>query len=275
MKLLDGKTAIVTGAAAPRGIGRATAHRLAKEGACVIVTDVASTGTTDASGASNAQRLAEIVELIEQDGGRALALEVDVTKRQDIARCLEKTREVFGGFDVLVNNAGTTVGTGPFLEATESDWETSFQVNLLGPMKFCQAVIPCFQAAGGGVIVNVGSTGSLGAEAGFGAYTAMKHGVIGLTKTIAAEFGGQGIRCNAVCPGYTMTDMHMGVNTRIAAENGLPVETVMEQRYAGVALRRAGMPEEVADVITYLAGPASSYVTGVALPVAGGLSVGL
>ena len=200
---------------------------------------------------------------------------MDVTQRSQIEQCLLSVREALGSLDILVNNAGTTVGTGPFLNASEEDWETSFQVNLLGPMKFCQAVIPHFREAGGGVIVNVGSTGSLGAETGFGAYTAMKHGVIGLTKTIAAEFGHEGIRCNAVCPGYTMTDMHMGANTRIAGERNMPVGAVMEQRYAGVALRRAGEPEEVADAIAYLASPASSYVTGIALPVAGGVPFGL
>ncbi len=275
MKLLDGKTAIVTGAAAPRGIGRAAAHRLARDGASVVVTDIATSGDADSGDVSNLNRLKEIANEVERDGGRALALEVDVTQRTQIEQCLLDACDAFGSVDILVNNAGTTVGTGPFLDATEGDWETSFQVNLLGPMKFCQAVIPHFRNAGGGVIVNVGSTGSLGAEAGFGAYTAMKHGVIGLTKTIAAEFGHEGIRCNAVCPGYTLTDMHMGVNKRIARQRDMPVDAVMKQRYAGVALRRAGTPEEVADAIAYLASPASSYVTGIALPVAGGVSVGL
>lgn len=274
-KPLKGKTAIVTGAAAPRGIGRAAAHRLAADGAAVVVTDIAARGDGDDRGPGHLDRLAEIVDRIESNGGRALALEADVTDGVQIQQCLQNTLKTLGSIDVLVNNAGTTVGTGPFLESTYGDWERSFQVNLLGPMKFCQAVIPHFREAGGGVIVNVGSTGSLGAEGGFGAYTAMKHGVIGLTKTIAAEFGPEGIRCNAVCPGYTMTDMHMGANTRIAGERGLSVEAVMEQRYAGVALRRAGTPEEVADAIAYLAGPASSYVTGVALPAAGGLPFGL
>ena len=141
-------------------------------------------------------------------------------------------------------------------------------------MTFCQAIIPELRAVGGGAIVNIGSTGSLGAEAGFGAYTAMKHGIIGLTKTIAAEFGSDGIRCNAVCPGYIMTDMHAAVNARLAIEHETPISEVMAQRYASVALRRAGTPQEVAEAVSYLAGPSSSYVTGVALPIAGGVPVG-
>lgn len=213
--------------------------------------------------------------VIDRGGGTAIAIEVDVTIGAEIERCVLKTQERFGRIDVLVNNAGTTRGTGPFLDATEDDWEASFRVNLLGPMRFCQAVIPCFRTVGGGAIVNVGSTGSLGADAGFGAYTAMKHGVVGLTKTIAAEFGNQGIRCNVICPGYVMTDMHAGVNARIAQERGISIEDVMLDRYTSVAMRRAATPGEVADAVAYFAGPSSSYVTGVALPIAGGLPVGL
>ena len=270
-----GKTAIVTGAAAPKGIGRAAALRLARDGAAVVVTDVAGDLAVEGSRRCKLELLTSLAEEIEKSGGTANALEVDVTHPDHIDRCIRITRERFERLDILVNNAGTTVGTGPFLDTTAADWSSSFQVNLLGPMRFCQAAIPELRLAGGGAIVNIGSTGSLGAEAGFGAYTAMKHGIIGLTKTIAAEFGDQGIRCNAVCPGFIMTDMHAAVNARLAEEEQTPVDEIMERRYAQVSLRRAGTPEEVAEAIAYLAGPQSSYVTGIALPVAGGVPVGL
>ena len=142
-------------------------------------------------------------------------------------------------------------------------------------MMLTQAVLPMMQAQGAGAIVNIGSTGSLGAEPGFGAYTAMKHGLIGLTKTIAAEFGVDGIRCNAVCPGYVNTDMHMAANTRLAQEAGVALQAIKARRYSSVALRRAGDPAEVADAVAYLAGPQSRYVTGVALPVSGGTPPGI
>ncbi len=272
---LSGTTAIVTGAAAPDGIGRATALLLAERGASVVVTDVAGDLVVGQTTRSKLDLLDDLAAAITSLGVSSVALEVDVTKPAPIHRCVALARDIPGKLGILVNNAGTTVGSGPFLDASPADWTVSFQVNLLGPAMFCQAVIPAFQAAGGGVIVNVGSTGSLGAEAGFGAYTAMKHGIIGLTKTIAAEFGEAGIRCNAVCPGYIMTDMHKEANERLARETAAPVDAVMAGRYEAVALGRAGTPDEVAETICYLAGPEASYVTGVALPIAGGLSVGL
>lgn len=275
MKPLENKVAIITGASAPNGIGRATAMQLAKDGAKVIVTDIS--GWLDLKG-SQVEKL-DLLNLVVQDireaGGDAVSVEVDVTKEVDIENCVQCALSEFGRLDILVNNAGTTIGTGNFLESRAEDWMTSFQVNLLGSMLFSQAVIPAFRQVGGGSIVNVGSTGSLGAEAGFGAYTAMKHGLIGLTKTVAAEFGCEGIRCNAVCPGYTNTDMHMAVNARLAAEQTASIEEIMGQRYESVAMRRAGAPEEVAKAISYLAGPLSSYVTGVALPVSGGVPFGI
>lgn len=275
MKPLAGKTAIITGAAAPRGIGRATALRLAEDGATVVLTDIAGLLKIDGAEIQKLDLLTELATEISNSGGQALALEVDVSKAADIETCVSTAQEHFGGIDILVNNAGTTIGTGAFLDSTCDEWQKSFQINLLGPMMFCQTVIPVFKTGGGGVIVNVGSTGSLGAEAGFGAYTAMKHGIVGLTKTIAAEFGDQNIRCNVVCPGYVMTDMHMAANTRIASERGVSIDEIKTERYAGVALQRAGAPEEIADAIAYLAGPASSYITGIALPISGGTPVGL
>ena len=142
-------------------------------------------------------------------------------------------------------------------------------------MMLCKAFIPLMRKNGGGRIINIGSTGSLGAEAGFGAYTAMKHGLIGMTKTIAAEFGVDGILCNAVCPGYINTDMHTAANKRLANENGEPVERTKSRRYHNVALRRAGEPADVAEAVAYLAGPSGNYVTGIALPVAGGVPFGI
>ncbi|MEQ8896014.1 MAG: SDR family NAD(P)-dependent oxidoreductase [Roseovarius sp.] len=272
MQTLEGKTAIVTGASAPSGIGRAAALELASEGARVVVTDIA--GTAEGGTADKLELLQALAAQISGAGGQALALELDVTRREDAARCMERTAETFGGLDILVNNAASLVGTGAFIDSRPEDWTLSYEVNLLGVVLMCQAAIPLLRERGG-AIINIGSTGSLGAEPGFGAYTTMKHGLIGLTKTIAAEHGVDGIRCNAVCPGYTETDMHMAVNARLSREQGLAMDEVKAQRYAAVALRRAGTPEEVAKAITYLAGPASGYVTGIALPVSGGVPCGI
>tara|TARA_E500000318_G_scaffold82145_1_gene77470 strand:- start:3413 stop:4216 length:804 start_codon:yes stop_codon:yes gene_type:complete len=267
MAELDGKVAIVTGASAARGIGRAVSLRLAAAGASVIVSDI---GTAETS-----SRLADIVSEIAAAGGTALAVSVDVTQKSDIEAAVRLAKERFGRIDILVNNAGSLSGSAPFLETKPEQWETSFRVNLLGPAMFTQAAIPEMQASGGGSIVNIGSTGSLGADAGFGAYTAMKHGLVGLTKTVAAEFGVDGIRCNVVCPGFIATDMHTAANERLARESGRPVDDVKQERYKTVAVRRAGEPEEVAEAVAFLAGPRAEYITGIAMPISGGTPVGL
>ena len=220
--------------------------------------------------------LEESVAEIRAQRGQAAAAIIDVTKEADAKRSVALAKEAFGRLDILVNNAGSLSGSDRFLETTPEQWDVSFRVNLLGPMMLMQAAIPEMQAAGGGSIINIGSTGSLGAEAGFGAYTAMKHGLIGLTKTVAAEFGPHNIRCNAICPGYIMTDMHAAANARLAAKGGLAtVAEMKQQRYAAVALRDAGDPRDVADAVAYLAGPQAAYVTGIALPVAGGVPFGI
>jgi 3-oxoacyl-[acyl-carrier protein] reductase len=275
MKSLSGKVAIVTGASAPRGIGRATALRLAQDGASVVLTDIKGQTNFNGVDQDKTSLLASTVSEIESDGGNAVAMEVDVTQEDDIVRCVDMAIELYGRLDILVNNAGSLSGSDYFLETTPEQWEASFQVNLLGPMMFSKAAITEMRTVGGGSIVNIGSTGSLGAEAGFGAYTAMKHGLIGMTKTIAAEFGEYGIRCNAVCPGFIMTDMHAAANQRLADMNNVSVREMMDLRYENVALRRAGEPKDVADAVAYLVGPQGAYITGIALPVAGGVPFGI
>ena len=275
MKPLSGKVAIVTGASAPRGIGRAIAVRLARDGASIVATDIKGNINIDGIDCEKSDLLANVATEIESHGGRAIAIDVDITSQNEINDCVERTRESFGRLDILVNNAGSLSGSDFFLNTTPEEWEQSFRVNLLGPMMFSKAAIAEMQNIGGGSIVNIGSTGSLGAEAGFGAYTAMKHGLIGMTKTIAAEFGEYGIRCNAVCPGFINTDMHAAANQRLAEENKLSVDEMMELRYENVALKRPGDPEDVAEAVAYLVGPQGKYVTGIALPVAGGVPFGI
>lgn len=275
MQPLKDKVAFITGASAPRGIGRATALRLARDGAIVVVTDIQ--GTMDISGKQRqrSELLQRTVFEIEEAGGTALSLHLDVTSAKDVQRAIEQTISKFGKLDIAVNNAGSLAGSDFFLSTTPEQWKLSFDVNLLGPMMVSQAVIPQMREIGGGRIINIGSTGSLGAEPGFGAYTTMKHGLVGFSKTLAAEFGPDGILCNTVCPGYIATDMHTAANVRLAAERGISVEQMKEERYANVALRTAGLPEDVANAVAYLAGPQAKYVTGVNLPVTGGVPVGI
>ena len=275
MDELQGKTAIITGASAPKGIGRATALKLSQLGANVVITDLTQLVKIDGIEYARMDLLGEVCAEIEKGGGHALALPLDVTKPSDISSCIEKAISVFGGVDILVNNAGSPVGADNFLSTTPDQWETSFRVNLLGPMMMAQAVIPEMKKRGGGRIINIGSIRSLGVEPGFGAYTAMKHGLVGLSKTLAAEFGVDGILCNTICPGYIATDLHLAANQRLAAENGLSLDDIKSKRYANVALRDAGLPSDVANAVAYLAGPQSNYTTGINLPVTGGVPTGV
>ncbi|MEM6376457.1 MAG: SDR family NAD(P)-dependent oxidoreductase [Pseudomonadota bacterium] len=275
MGCLTGKAALVTGTAAPNGIGRAISVRLAQEGATVFVSDVSGELTTKDGALSRADLLSGLVQDIEAAGGQACALTLDVTSEKDISKAFESIEKQTRRLDILVNNAGSITGVGPFLDTTAQQWQASFAVNMLGPVLLSQAAIPLMQRQGGGRIINIGSTGSLGAHAGFGAYTTMKHGLVGLTKTIAAEFGPDEILCNLVCPGFIATDMHEAANTRIAGETGTTLEETRARRYAEVALRRAGQPDEVANMVAFLAGPEGSYITGTTLAVAGGVPLGL
>lgn len=274
-KSLEGKIAIVTGASAACGIGRAASVKLAELGATVVVTDVETTVPHGDGSVSTLALIEATVADIKAFGGQAICEALDVASQSSVDHGIQHVLENLGSVDILVNNAGTTVGSGPFLSTTMEQWQESVNVNLLGPVRLSQAVIPHMIRAGGGSIVNVGSLASIGAEAGFGVYSATKHALVGLTKTVAAEFGHVGIRCNVVCPGYVRTDMHLAVNARIAAETGKPIEDVQRDRYNGVAMERAGEPEEVADLIAFLASPSSSYVTGVSVPISGGTPAGL
>ncbi len=280
MKLLEGKVAIVTGAGRPKGMGRATALKLAEQGASVVVTDLARKredlriegllGIGEEFAA-----LEKVVSEIEALGSRGLAMAVDVTDLGQIQACVEKTCEAFGGVDILFNNAGTAIGVGPFLDILGQNWDLSWQVNVRGMVEFCRAVIPKMIERGGGSIINNASMAGLGGEGGYGAYVVTKFAVVGLTKLLAAEFGPQNIRCNATCPGAILTDMGQEEITFIAVDHGISREEAATVFDKMAALGRAAQPEEVADVVAYLAGPRSAYLTGVALPVAGGMRPGV
>lgn len=272
---LEGKVALVTGASAPHGIGRAIARRLAQDGAAVVVTDIDDHMDVEGKPMPRSELLQNIVAEIESGGGAAKSLILDVTNAKNIESVIKQTVSQFGRVDILVNNAGSLAGSDSFLSTTPEQWSASFDVNLLGPMMLSQAVIPQMREIGGGRIINIGSTGSLGAEPGFGAYTTMKHGLVGFSKTLAAEFGPDGILCNTVCPGYIATDMHTAANKRLANERGISVAEMKKERYANVALRDAGLPEDVANAVAYLAGPQANYVTGMNLPVTGGVPFGI
>ncbi len=270
MKLLQDKVAIVTGAGKPDGMGRATAIMLADAGARVVVTDLLR-------GEKDRRDLDDVVEEIRSRNsiGSAIAVAVDVTDRKQIDACVVQTCDAYGGIDILFNNAGTGAGAGPFLELSHAHWDLNYRINLKGVADFCQAVIPVMQARGGGSIINNSSLSGLGVVPLLAAYTATKFAVVGLTKAIACEFGADNIRCNAICPGMVETGMGKS-EIELFAEAGESKEQTKRRLASEVALQqRWAQPEEIAQVVVFLAGPASGYITGVALPVAGGMAAGL
>lgn len=265
MKELQGKVAIVTGAGLPKGMGSAAARELAKQGANVVVTDLEA----------NLDGLGKLVKEIELLGSKGLAIKVDVTNPQDIEACVKKTIEVFGGVDILFNNAGTGIGAGPFLELTDFHWDLSMKVNVIGMANFCKAVIPVMLKRGGGSIINNSSNYGLGAVSGYSAYSASKFAAVGLSKSIAAEFGDKNIRCNAICPGNIFTDMGEVEVKLVAKRDGISEDAAKTMLSEDVAMKRYGKAEEVAETVAFLASDRSSYITGVALQIHGGQSPGI
>ncbi len=252
-QLLKEKVAIVTGAAHPKGIGRAIAEALAREGATVVITDLAG------------------AEGLEEVNG----IPCDVTDPIQVDAAIKRVMDEHGQLDILVNNAGVGVGSGDFLELTEKDWSLSLNVNVCGVANMCQAAIPHMQE-GGGAVINVASLAGLGAMESIPAcYTASKFAAVGLTKALSLQFAGDGIRVNAICPGSVITQMHEQSLALIAEEHGVTLEEAQAIEDSHIPLGRSADPAEIASAAVFLASDLSSYVTGTAMPVAGGMAPGL
>ncbi|MEH6471308.1 MAG: SDR family NAD(P)-dependent oxidoreductase [Halopseudomonas sp.] len=266
MNTLNNQVAIVTGAGHPKGIGYAIATKLAEQGAHVVLTDLENTKTDLEAGAAE----------IAKTGVETLALCVDICDRSQIEKALEQIQARFGRIDILVNNAGVALGSAEFTELTDKDWDLSYQVNLKGTANFCQAIIPALKTQGGGSIINVASLAGLGAIASIPAnYTATKFAVVGLTKQLSINYAADNIRVNAVCPGSIVTQMHQTALELIASEQGISLDAAQRLEDAHIPLGYSAQPSAIGDTVAYLAGPQASYLTGVALPIAGGMAPGL
>ena len=263
---LENHVAVVTGAGHPQGIGRAIAQKLAHMGAQVMISDL-----------GDKEDLSKQAKLIASEtGSRCEAIPCDISKQGEVETCVKQVKDSFGRLDILVNNAGVANGATQFLEIEEKDWELSLKVNLMGTVNFCRAVLPVMREQKQGVIINISSLCGLGAiEAIPANYTTSKFANIGLTKSIALEYAAENIRCNAVCPGVVNTAMRHGAISNIAEQMDISLEEAEKLEDDAIAMKRAAEPTEIADAVAYLASPAASYITGVALPVAGGLSAGL
>lgn len=251
---LTGRHAVVTGAG--RGIGRAIAHALAREGARVSL-----------AGRGRAA-LEQVAREIAPSGDAAIAA-LNVADAQQVRAGFDALRERAGRVDILVNNAGSVTST-TFLRTSAALWNEMLAVNLTGTFHCTQAVLGDMVAAGSGRIVNVASTAGLRGYGYVAAYCAAKHGVVGLTRALALEVATKGVTVNAVCPGYTDTDIVRDAVTQIRTATGRSEREAMATLTAANPQGRLVTPEEVAAAVVWLCLPEASAVNGHALPISGG-----
>lgn len=260
----DGKTALVTGAA--RGQGRSHVLRYAESGANVVATDICDTADASTYELSDHNELEETVTLAEERGVEAIGLEMDVTDEAEIEAAVETAVAEFGGIDMLANNAGVAP-VGALMEIDQQTWDLAVNVNLKGMWLTAKYVgTHMIECGGGGRIVNTSSTAGLVASPGLGHYTAAKHGVIGLTKTLAVELAPHDVTVNAVCPTAVDTPMTGGIVESIDDD----IAEIAEQSGPDNLLDEIMQPEDVSAAFMWLSSDDARFVTGVALPVAAG-----
>jgi 3-oxoacyl-[acyl-carrier protein] reductase len=243
---LEGKVALVTGAS--QGIGAAISLRLAREGADLALCDLFTDGAEQ-----------EVAPAIRELGRRAEVFQCNVVDSEAVAATVKEVQTTLGGLDILVNNAGITDDS-LLLRMSDEQWDRVLKVNLTGTFNCTRAVARLMLKQKSGAIISVASVIGVMGNAGQANYAASKAGILGLTKSIAKEFGSRGIRANAVAPGYIATEM----TEKLSAE-------ARDQMLRQVPLNRPGTAEDVAEVVCFLASPAASYVTGQVLHIDGGM----
>jgi len=246
---VKGRAVLVTGAAS--GMGRATAHLFAQEGATVAITDINEAG------------LARVLDEIKGEGGHAEAWRLDVLDPADIKRVVAEVADQFGRLDILINNAGFGAFHSLDGDDYERIWARGIEGLLTAQVRLVRAALPYLRKSDAARIVNIASTEGLGATPGDSPYVVAKTGVIGLTRALAVDLGPEGITVNCICPGPIRT----GLTDEIPEEH----KTIFGKRRT--ALKRYGYPEEVAHITFSICLPAASYLTGAVIPVDGGLTI--
>lgn len=251
--LLNGKVCVIAGAGSPRGIGHATARLFAEHGATLVMLDIAIDEPS-------VRALQSAVTGVTGREPQVHAMRCDITRPEDCRRVIGEVVERCGTIDCLVNSAGIVRGT-PMLSIEEDEYQRIMDVNLRGAFNLCQAVLPVMASRGAGSIVNLSSSAAQrgGGLVGGAHYAAAKGGILGLTRTIAREFGPRGIRANIVCPSMIETSML----------DGLPADRLKDILDA-IPLQRAGTPREAAGACLFLASELGGFVTGATIDVNGG-----
>lgn len=248
MRLLEGKTAVITGGS--RGIGKGIALRFAAEGANIAITNI-----------TDNEEFAATVREISALGVKAKGYVSDASVYVDAENVIDEIVKDFGTVDILVNNAGITRDT-LLMRMTEEQWDQVLTVNLKSVFNLTKAAIRPMMKQKNGSIINMSSVVGVSGNAGQANYSASKAGIIGFTKSVAKELGSRSVRCNAIAPGFILTEM----------TSKLP-EDVKSDWIAKIPLRRGGLPEDVANVALFLASDLSSYVTGQTISVCGGMAM--
>lgn len=250
-KAFEGKVAIVTGTASPRGLGRAICNRIASEGCSIVMVDLKQDACNIAA-----------KEVSEAYGIKTIGIACNVSKLQDCENVITKTKEAFGKLDYLVNNAGVLKDT-LLIRMTEEDWDLVLDVNLKGVFLMTKAASKLILKSQNGRIVNISSVSGLLGQAAQANYASSKAGVLALTKVSAREFAGRGVTVNAICPGYFQTDM----------TGALPPE-IQQKLQDMVPLKRSASPADIAGAVRFFLSDDASYITGTTLRVDGGLAIG-
>ena len=249
-KKFDNKAALVTGAGS--GIGRYSALAIAHEGARVMVSDINTEGGE------------ETVQMIQESKGAAHFFQCDVSQTDQIKNLIQATTDKYGRLDYAINNAGISMRPSSTVELDEAEWDRVININLKSVYLCMKYEIPHMQKIGGGVIINMSSLAGFRGKAGTLAYSASKHGVIGMTKTAALEYAKEGIRINAICPGLTESGMTAGLDQR---------PELAESLLALIPMGRMGLSQNIADAAVWLCDDTASFITGHVLVIDGGQTI--